>query len=172
MPCLQSRSQKHITMFGPKSQRIISAILATYFFFLLAHHFGLAKDKLLLKDSLGFLRSNSSDVLSSQHPGSLSAAKEVHNIVPPRFYAPLPSNMPENGPKVRQCTIILPGANLPHYERALRTHVRHGERWGYPTHVLRNFLVANEFYNKPAYTIYLILEELGKPASERAEWIL
>lgn len=159
-------------MFGQKSQRIVSAVLATYFLLLLAYHFGLAKDKLFLKHSLSFSKSKSSDVLSSQHPGPLNAANEAHNKVPLRYYAPLSSNMLEKGPRVRQCTIILPGADLPHYERALKTHVRHGERWGYPTHVLRNFLVGNEFYNKPAYTIYLILGELGKPPSERAEWIL
>lgn len=159
-------------MFGTKSSRAVSAGLATYFFLLLAYHFCLANDKFFLKHSFNFSKSNSSDVLSSQHQSSLSAVNEVQNITQRLNYAPLSSNMLEKGPKIRQCTIILPGADYPHYERALETHVRHGERWGYPTHVLRNFLVKNEFYNKPAYMIYLILEELAKPFGERAEWIL
>lgn len=153
-------------MFGTKSQRIVSAFLATYFFLLLGYHFRLAKDKLFLKQALSFSKSKSTDVQS------LSAVNEVHNKAPLLYDASLSSKMLENGPRVRQCTIILPGADHPHYERALKTHVRHGERWGYPTDVLRNYLVENDFYNKPAYTMYLILEELAKPPGERAEWIL
>ena len=159
-------------MFGTKSQRIIFAGLATYFFLLLAYHFVLAKDKLFFKHSFSFSKPKPSDVLSSQHLGSLRAVNEVQNKAPALYYAPLSSNMLEKGHRVRQCTIILPGADHAHYERALKTHVRHGKRWGYPTHVLRNFLVENKFYNKPAYTIYLILDELAKPPDERAEWIL
>lgn len=156
-------------MLGIKSSRTVSAGLATYFFLLLAYHFCLTKDRVSLKHSF---KSNFSDVLSSRRQGSLSAVNEVQNQTPLLYYPPLSRNMLEKVPRIRQCTIILPGADYPHYERALKTHVRHGERWGYPTRVLRNFLVKNKFYNKPAYTIYLILKELAKPSGERAEWIL
>ena len=76
-----------------------------------------------------------SDVLCSQYP------EEVQNKAPLLYHHPLSSsNMLEKGPRVRQCTMIFPGTDRPHYERGLKTHVRHGERLGNPTNVLPPFL--------------------------------
>lgn len=76
------------------------------------------------------------------------------------------------GPRIRQCTSIWPGEDHPHFERALNTHIRHGAKWGYPTDVLRHFLVESKERNKVAYILYLVLREMAKPRGTRAEWIL
>lgn len=57
------------------------------------------------------------------------------------------------------------------YERALESHIRHGERWGYPTYIKRQ----NEYcgyWNKPTFMIQQVAQELAKPERERAEWLM
>ncbi|KAH0390539.1 hypothetical protein KCU89_g15484, partial [Aureobasidium melanogenum] len=56
------------------------------------------------------------------------------------------------------------------YERALESHTRHGEKWGYPTYIKRQ----NEYcgyWNKPTFMIQQVAQELAKPERERAEWL-
>ena len=60
------------------------------------------------------------------------------------------------------------------HERCLETHIRHGERWGHPTLVLRQNLVPNFHsgaFNKAAHLLNLIMGEMQKDADKRAEWI-
>lgn len=57
------------------------------------------------------------------------------------------------------------------YERALDSHTRHGEKWGYPTYIKRQ----NEYcgyWNKPTFMIQQVAQELAKPERERAEWLM
>jgi hypothetical protein len=57
------------------------------------------------------------------------------------------------------------------YERALESHIRHGEKWGYPTYIKRQ----NEYcgyWNKPTFMIQQVAQELAKPEHERAEWLM
>lgn len=78
-------------------------------------------------------------------------------------------------PRLMQASMLSgyePGS--PH-ERCLETHVRHGERWGHPTHVLRQNLVPgyhNGAFNKAAHLLNIIMGEMAKDADKRAEWIL
>ena len=78
-------------------------------------------------------------------------------------------------PRLMQASMISgyePGS--PH-ERCLETHVRHGHRWGYPTHVLRKNLVPGYHhgaFNKAAHLLNLIMSEMSKDEGKRAEWIL
>jgi len=72
------------------------------------------------------------------------------------------------------------------YERALKLHLAHGERWGYTTHVLRQDIVGDAeengrnikghwksgVFKKPLYLLSVVINELAKPADERAEWIM
>lgn len=58
------------------------------------------------------------------------------------------------------------------YERSVDTHIKHGEKWGVPTHVLRHDIIEAGFFNKPAYILGLIIEEMAKPYGQRAEWIV
>ena len=123
-----------------------------------------------------------------------------HSIVPTK--APLPpskvaaSNSKGNQPstdtsakvsKIHQVTMILDGEGPEHevYERALKTHLAHAERWGYETHILREDIVGSGksgrdskghwqsgVFKKPLYLLSLVINELAKPKEERAEWIM
>lgn len=57
------------------------------------------------------------------------------------------------------------------YERALRSHQRHAERWGYRSHILRQDITAG-FWNKPTYLLGLVIQELAKPPQDRLEWLV
>ncbi|KAB8556627.1 hypothetical protein FH972_025663 [Carpinus fangiana] len=59
----------------------------------------------------------------------------------------------------------------PLYERAVRSHRLHNERWNYPMFVLRE-QIAGGYWNKPSYLMSLIVQELAKPKSERLEWLM
>ena len=72
------------------------------------------------------------------------------------------------------------------YERALKGHLAHGDRFGYETHILREDIVGaadeNErdekghwkagVFKKPLYVLSLLINELAKPKEERAEWLV
>jgi hypothetical protein len=66
---------------------------------------------------------------------------------------------------------MLYGASNSLYERALDTHKKHSERWGHRFQVLREDLTSG-FWNKPAYLLYSVTQELAKPADDRAEWLM
>ena len=57
------------------------------------------------------------------------------------------------------------------YERALDTHVQHAIRHGYPMYMAREN-AADGMFNKIAYILDILLNELFKPAEERVEWLL
>ncbi|KAF2085465.1 glycosyltransferase family 34 protein [Saccharata proteae CBS 121410] len=76
----------------------------------------------------------------------------------------------DEGARILKATMLY-GRSSELYERALRTHDRHNERHGYRMHVLRN-QVMDGYWNKLVYLLSLLVEELGKPAKERAEWIM
>lgn len=57
------------------------------------------------------------------------------------------------------------------YERALQSHRRHAERWGYGMDVLQNDIAVG-YWNKPSYLLSLVIEELAKPVAERVEWFM
>lgn len=133
------------------TQRVISAVLTALFCTLLIYQFALSQNTLF--------KSASSSALD-ETPLLAGLPQKT------------PSHPLEGNPRVRQATTILPGKEHPTYERALKTHIRHGDQWGRPTDVLRQFLVEDIYYNKPAYLLYLIYHELAKPVGLRAEWIL
>lgn len=56
-------------------------------------------------------------------------------------------------------------------ERALLTHEKHAERWGYATRVLRKRLVDG-WWGKWGWLQTLVTEELSKDEGEGAEWIM
>jgi hypothetical protein len=59
----------------------------------------------------------------------------------------------------------------PFYLRAFKSHESHAQRWGVSMKVLRQDLVGG-LWNKPAYLLSLVLQELEKPHSERAKWLM
>ena len=86
------------------------------------------------------------------------------------------ADLGEGGPRVRQATILLQNEYDPLYERAIKSHIRHGEIWGYPTHVLRHSMLdpgsGYSQYNKLAFVQMLLLNEMAKPFGQRAGWIV
>ena len=62
-------------------------------------------------------------------------------------------------------------------ERCMATHLEYGKRWGYPTHILREVVMGKEqwmdlLFNKPLYILSITIDEMAKPADERAEWLV
>ena len=87
------------------------------------------------------------------------------------------NELDEEPPRIRQATMVYESQRIGYYERSINTHIKHGERWGWPTHILRQDIVGTGgygtgFYNKPAYLLGLIIEEMTKPKKKRAEWIV
>ncbi len=66
---------------------------------------------------------------------------------------------------------MLIGDTNPTYERALRTHLLHGEIQGYETFVMRSN-VLDMMYNKPMFILNILMDEMKKPFHERLEWLL
>ena len=94
---------------------------------------------------------------------------------------------PDKVSKIHQVTMIFDGEGSEHdmYERALKGHLAHGERFGYETHVLREHIVGTGesgrdtegrwkagVFKKPLYLLSLIINELAKAEEQRAEWIV
>jgi hypothetical protein len=57
------------------------------------------------------------------------------------------------------------------YERALVTHVQHAKHYGYPMYIGREN-AADGMFNKIAFVMNVLLNELFKPAEDRVEWLL
>jgi hypothetical protein len=66
---------------------------------------------------------------------------------------------------------MLYGSPNPLYERALKSHERHAQRWGYPMMVLQRDIMGG-YWNKPSYLLSLVLRELAKVPSEQIEWLM
>ncbi|KAH7055983.1 hypothetical protein B0J12DRAFT_709640 [Macrophomina phaseolina] len=66
---------------------------------------------------------------------------------------------------------ILYGEPNPVYERALRTHEVHNRIHGLRQYVLRE-QVVDGVWNKPAYLLSIMMDELARPAEARLEWLL
>ena len=60
--------------------------------------------------------------------------------------------------------------------RAIKSHEAHNQRFGYPQLLLRHGLLDggtfDASWNKPAYVLAVLLEELRKPSPERLQWLL
>ncbi|KAL9124588.1 MAG: hypothetical protein Q9217_006093 [Psora testacea] len=76
------------------------------------------------------------------------------------------------GPRVRQASMIYETDKFNTvYERSVDSHRKHGEQWGIPTDVLRHDILDG-FFNKPAYLLGIIINEMAKPYGQRADWIV
>jgi hypothetical protein len=57
------------------------------------------------------------------------------------------------------------------YEAALRSHEEHNRHFGYRMEVQRNIIVDN-YSSLPAWLLSVVITELNKPESSRAEWLM
>ena len=79
----------------------------------------------------------------------------------------------EGGPRIRQASMVYASSEYNAvYERAIASHIRHGDRWNVPTHILRHDIVEAGYFNKPAFLLGLVIDEMSKPYGERADWIV
>jgi len=84
---------------------------------------------------------------------------------------------PRGAPRIRQASMVFGDREDAVFERSLRTHFRHGSRWGYPTHILRQDALGNKdfsklVYNKILYLQTLVVKEMIKSPEQRSEWIV
>ena len=83
----------------------------------------------------------------------------------------------EGAPKLLQVSMQFNGQFSLLYERGLRSHIKYGEKWGYPTHFLRQDIVGHGdvgegMFNKLLYLLTVMINEHTKPYGKRAEWIV
>lgn len=140
------------------------------------------------RSSFSFTNRQPNNATATDIPQSALAAKAPPKASPPATKPPaditpeiaknnisgdLVDDPDEGGPRVRQATMIYETERFNAiYERSLDTHIKHGELWGVPTHILRHDIVEAGFFNKPAYILGLIIDEMAKPYGKRAGWIV
>lgn len=56
------------------------------------------------------------------------------------------------------------------YGRAIETHIRHADRHGYPTYILRRELIDG-VWNKLVWLIHVMVEEMNK-GDLGARWVM
>ncbi|KAI4731972.1 hypothetical protein E4T49_00004 [Aureobasidium sp. EXF-10728] len=66
---------------------------------------------------------------------------------------------------------MLFGITSPTYKRAIETHKRQAQRWGYGTEILQRDEGCG-FWTKLIFLLNLVGQEMQKPADTRAEWIM
>ena len=64
------------------------------------------------------------------------------------------------------------------YQRALASHLAHGEKWGYRSEILRRSILGqvgewrDMAFTKMTHIMGLIISEMTKPEEERAKWVV
>ncbi|EAW14977.1 uncharacterized protein ACLA_003900 [Aspergillus clavatus NRRL 1] len=102
---------------------------------------------------------------------ALSVLCLIWLIYPPYSSFSWPDVSPEPSPQRIAKVSMLYGRPNRLYERALQSHTRHAQRWGYPMHILREDISVG-FWNKPSYLLSLVIGELAKPPGKRVEWLM
>lgn len=70
----------------------------------------------------------------------------------------------EGGARIRQACMLFGSDDTAHqmganvvYERSVRTHLKHGEKWGYPSHILRQDIIGHGKWEVLVRSPYKIL---------------
>ncbi|KAF9767189.1 hypothetical protein IL306_000279 [Fusarium sp. DS 682] len=104
-----------------------------------------------------------SQCLPSLNPPLLAEAKTIRNAC--RHMPPYPSS----DVRIGRVTAHF-GSVQEHYQKALRTHVLHSMIHDDSLEVMCT-PVVDSLWNKPAFILSLLLDEMVKPAQERLEWL-
>ncbi|KAI9660515.1 MAG: hypothetical protein M1821_009866 [Bathelium mastoideum] len=125
---------------------------------------------------------NGSYLRPRKYPNSTSKRMRLRNIILTiltiigtflllhRYAGKHGATVVQNGqPRIAKVTALY-GHPHPLYERAIRSHKEHNKRHGYPQYVLDRQL-TNGYWNKFAYLLHLVIQELAKPESTRIEWL-
>ncbi|KAL3454898.1 hypothetical protein BJX64DRAFT_282437 [Aspergillus heterothallicus] len=78
--------------------------------------------------------------------------------------------VPNNARRITKVSMLY-GNRIALYERALQSHKRHAERWGYGMEVLKKDILVG-YWNKPSYLLSLIVREMTRGDGERVEWLM
>ena len=85
------------------------------------------------------------------------------------------SDDPVTEPGIGKVTVLFHSKDDP-TARAIKSHEAHNQRFGHPQFVLRHSLIdggtLDGSWNKPAYILAILLQELRKPEVERLQWLL
>lgn len=73
-------------------------------------------------------------------------------------------------PRIKKLSAVM-GDRNDIYEAALRTHERQNAIHGYDMEILRERIIGS-YWEKPAYILSKIIEELAKPAAVRNHWLM
>lgn len=74
----------------------------------------------------------------------------------------------EGGARIRQACMLFSSQDTAHqmganvvYERSVRTHLKHAEKWGYPSHILRDDIIGQGKWEvlvlRPSQTFYVLI---------------
>ena len=70
----------------------------------------------------------------------------------------------EGGARIRQACMLFSSENTAHqmganvvYERSVKTHLKHAEKWGYPSHILREDIIGQGKWEVLVRSSYKIL---------------
>lgn len=81
---------------------------------------------------------------------------------------------PFSAPRTRIATVTAHFGGLTgneHYTKAFTTHIKHALVHGTEVHVLCDKII-DDLWNKPAFMLNLLLNEMAKPESKRLEWLI
>lgn len=73
-------------------------------------------------------------------------------------------------PRIGTCTVAH-GEHKEGYQRALSTHISHGDYHKYPTYLL-DHPILDGLWSKESLLLELLLQELSKPKPEQLEWLV
>ena len=77
--------------------------------------------------------------------------------------------------RIAKLSMLLPPQS-PALVRAVASHDAHNARWGYRSQILQRSMLdgvtRDPIWNKPAFVLSVLMEEMRKPPEHRLEWIL
>ena len=145
-------------------------ILISFFtaFYLLSRRSTAPEPHLLSRSGLASTQWHASDFETAAH--FKTGQVEVH----------IPDNMMHNwtrGPRIRQASIIFENQRKSIFEPCMETHIDHGRKWGYPTHILKHDLSGKAGWirlvlEKLLHVLSLLVSEMAKASYEQADWIV
>lgn len=149
---------------GKPCLRVLSALLAVYFIFLTSrwvfHPESLNRSVSLV--SRKFL-------LGYSGPSQLKFSSYQYDAPHDLITYPRRDRSVDSESLIAKVTILFHGKD-PTYVRAIQSHQAHNRRFGYPLFVLRHGILDG-IWNKPAYLLAILLEELRKPEAHRLKWL-
>ncbi|KPM45266.1 hypothetical protein AK830_g1302 [Neonectria ditissima] len=124
-----------------------------------------AKDVELSRKVLDIQHHGGNDCFESITPALLNRSETIRESC-------MNSPSPFKQTNFRMATLMAHfGKPESHYQRAMQTHMMLGAVHNYPLHVMCRPII-DDLWNKPAFILSVILDEMAKPPDERLQWLL